>query len=215
MKNKKLRLLVLFIIASCLLFSACNIAPSVYSVTGIENFRKEDSNLSLNQCLLPSEFFLKLYKYEEADYYYRDKYTPVVMVPSCEQSFVRLRYDEENYQVAKEACLEEMRLSEQNIFEYNGFTFIENIALHYGSDVMKDGVNTKYPYYFNMFVYNDQTQELIFMGFYGGTLYQEESSIALTDWGAFLDKYYSDFYDFGGQGDGSVVSSIETDDPET
>ena len=196
MKNTKLGLFILLLLASCLIFSACNIAPYVYSVSGIENFRKEESNQSINQCLLPSNSFLTAFEYEEADYHYRDEYESFLLLSGCEQSFVRLRYNADNYQTAKDYCLDTMRLSDQNTFEYNGFTFIENIALHEGRDSLKDGKNIYYPHFFNILAYNDEKQELIFIGFFAAKAYHDETNIALTDWSAFLDRYYTEFYDF-------------------
>ncbi len=52
-----------------------------------------------------------------------------------------------------------------------------------------------YPSWFNMFAYNDQKETLVFMGFY---CTDKDYNIAgkVKNWGAFLDEFYGEFFDF-------------------
>lgn len=176
MKRISSLLLIIFII--CLSFNSC---AQVIRIDGIDNFNKNDSALSLNQLILPSDDFLDCFKYENADYHYRDSSILPFFSKNVEQSIVVINYKDDVYEEAKEYCMQEMVLSDSHIFDYNGYTFID----HEYSD---------YPYHFNMFVYNDEKQCLIFLGFHSG--FHENVDDLIDDWGSFLDKYYSEFYDF-------------------
>ncbi len=193
-KKGKTFICIMLLIFLCLLLGACKY--EVYK-EGIENFNKNDSNMSINQGILPSDDFVDLYEYTNAEYYYSDVNEHLFYIANLEQSIVIMNYDEEVYEEAKAYCLDNMDLSEVNKFEYDDYMFVENVGLAKGMENFKDGVNTRFPYQFNMFAYNDDESCLLFMGFYSSTdRHDENINLAETDWGAFLDMYFSQYYDF-------------------
>lgn len=195
MNKIKSFLCMTIIIAMCLLLSACKY--EVY-IEGVENFSVSDSNISLNLCILPSDDFIDKFEYTKGEYYYNDVNEHWLYVANCEQSIVILNYEEDIYEQAKTYCLENMVLSEINQFDYKGYTFTENIGLAEAWGDIEDGLNTKYPYRFNMFAYDDEQQCLVFMGFYSSPDRKDENvTLAETDWEAFIDIYFSQYYDFG------------------
>lgn len=187
---KKLLYLTI-IIASCFCVTACGCSPYEIYVEGIDNFSIADSSTSLNQRILPSEEFLETYEYISAEYFYRDTYKTPLSVESIEQSIVIVTYDSNNYELAKSFCFDSMELSDTNQCTYNNYVFVENVALFKARNEATD-----YPYWFNMFVYNDNEKCLLFMGYSASVIYHEQAGLATENWGEFLDKYYGDFYNF-------------------
>lgn len=187
-------LTVVSLLLVIVILSACKY--NVY-IEGIENFSVNDSNMSLNVCILPSDDFIDKFEYSEGEYFYSDVNEHLLYVAGCEQSIVVLNYEEDVYEQAKEYCFENMVLSEINQFDYKGYTFTENVGLAEAGDDLEDGVNTKYPNRFNMFAYNDAENRLVFMGFYNSPDNHDDNVyLAQSDWGAFLDTYFSKYYDF-------------------
>ena len=97
---------------------------------------------------------------------------------------------------AKQYCLNNMDLSETNIKELNGYVFLENLELAKQKNYLQNGVNTKFPHHFTMFVYNDTKQTLLFMGFYCCADMHEKANLATEEWDVFLNFFYNDFYCF-------------------
>ena len=89
-----------------------------------------------------------------------------------------------------------MYLSSENIREYNGYVFVENLALAKGHGFLKDGRNTKFPSWFTMMGYNDSLCKLVFIGFCCSGVDDPQAAYAETDFGKFLDIFFSEYYDF-------------------
>ena len=183
-KMKMISILVISLLVT-VFFTSCG-EERVY-IEGIENFNIATSTTSLNRFLLPSDDFLEKFECEKANYYYNDYSKTSFIMDSIEQSIIICEYSEEYYSDAKEYCINNMTLSEEIVFEHNGYSFAQRTDFTEVRD---------FPRYFTMFVYNDSNHTLIFMGFYATSDHHSEIQLAQDDWGAFLDKYYGDYYDF-------------------
>ena len=192
---KKTPALLIVILVLSLILSGCKY--EVY-IEGIENFSVNDSTVSTNSCILPSDDFIEKFDYTNGEYFYSDVNEHWLLPAYSEQSIVILNYEKDVYEQAKEYCLDTMELSEKNQFDYNGYVFIENIGLAKAWDRLEDGLNTRYPNHFNMFAHNDDTNCLVFMGFYSSPDKKDGNiHLAESDWGAFLETYFYQYYDFG------------------
>ena len=198
MKNKTI--FVIVVLSLCLLTSCAVFQPSPLYVNGLENWRAEESNVGLNQHLFPNEQFITQFTYIDGNYHYNDDCK--IFKPSVETSLVYLKYDSELYLEAKQYCLDNMNLSKNNIAEYNGYVFVENLSLPEEYECLQNGENLRYPAFFTMFGYHDSLETLVFIGFhssattsYGREVY-DKIELAKTDFGAFLTEFYLQYYDF-------------------
>jgi hypothetical protein len=93
-----------------------------------------------------------------------------------------------------------MRLSDSNILEYNGYTFIENAV---------ENTNHVFPSWFQMFAFNDKTGTLVFLGIYLDGHSSEDAQEVRDYWGSFVEQYFSDGFDWSESvkksGDGLVI----------
>lgn len=182
---------LLAVILCCVtVFLLCSCFDSNYVIEGIENFSTGDGSIELNDYILPSEDFIE--KFENTDIQYRYYGS----LHSDDRSIVAITYTQDVYKQAKEYCLEEMVLSDSMIMEYNGYTFIENVELPI---VLKE-YGRGLPHHFNMFVYNDTLNRLIFLGAYLSDFYKatpQKTQDVVENWGAFVETYFSDIYDWG------------------
>ena len=102
-------------------------------------------------------------------------------------------YPETTYGIAKQYCIENMTLGEIRWEDFEGFTFIDNLALE---TMYSPDSQIGYPRWFNMFAYNDSSHTLLFLGYYGSIAAEaDEKELALTDFPAFLKVIYSDCFD--------------------
>lgn len=188
MKQSLALLLLLVVIFCC--FSC-----GVYEKTGIYNYDKGNSNFSLSTELLPSDDFLEKFSYVEGNYYYVDR-GGYSFTFKDEQEIMYFVYEEDVYESVKNFTLENVLLSKENRYSYNGYEFIENICRLEGRD--PNIVNSQYPYSFNMIGFNDKKHVIVFMGFYmpkNLVTPEIEQLLTFEDMGAFLKEYFS-FYDF-------------------
>lgn len=190
MKRKKLFFFCCSILLACLLCSCSH----TYSVDGYEHFDKKESHYELNHYILPSDDFVDLFSNVGIKYAYREQYQSIIRF--VEKSFVVIDYEAEVYEIAKEYCLQNMQLSDAEPLEYNGYIFIENIELAVKQNRYENPGS--FPHWFNMFAYNDNKRCLVFMGFYGSSyLYPPDDAQEVREhWGAFIEKYFSDIYDW-------------------
>lgn len=189
---------IIFCVCSFLL-SSCS-SNYNYGIDGYENFKSDQSNFELNLYILPSDDFIDNYEHKTVEYHYRDQGS---LINLTERSIITVCYEEEDYNKAKEYCLQNMQLSNTICLEYNGYTFIENIELAIGQE--RYGTNS-FPQWFNMFVYNDSQNILIFLGMYSAVYTSEDTQSILDDWGQFVRKHFSDLHDWD-QADDSVIST--------
>ena len=160
------------------------------SADGIENYREAQSSMDVNRSLLPGEDFPERFPTVDADYHYREYYNQYSLSPDTERSIVVCRYEPEVYGQAKAYCLTNMELSDENRKEYRGCVFAENLR-------MTD--QRTWDIWFNYLGWNDETHCLIFLGFHENSEtegYAEDQRLISDDWGAFLEKHFSEFYDF-------------------
>lgn len=183
MKKYCILILVCVIILS---FCACE----KIAFDGVENFSTAHSGLSINSSLLPSDDFFDRFEYVDADYKYRAEFKTYVSPTGIERSIVYVEYEPEIYEQAKEFCFQEMMLRD-NIQEYNGYTFIQNMGY-------------EFPKHFNMFAYNDSNCRLVFIGLYTIEYSEEDAQEVSENWGDFVEQYFGDLYDWSKTGDGSL-----------
>ena len=201
MKKRFVLALAVVLLLTCL--TGCNQlieSLTVVKISGIDNFSTQISSLSLTSCLLPNETFFQDYPYTNGEFYY---YAKMAFSSDDRQIvFMELDYSSEIYEQAKQYCLDNMYLSEENVKELNGYIFIENLSLPMSYEHLSNGVNTKFPYFFTMFVYNDSLQKMLFLGFHCDDYKAEKSDteekadIASEDWGRFLKDFFGEYYDF-------------------
>lgn len=177
-----------FIIALLLisaLFTSCN----DYSNQGLDNFSINDSSLELTTYLIP-ENFIEKFEYVDGNYYYDDS-SVIPFYAVCERVLIYIQYEEDVYISAKEFAITNLYLSEEITEEYNQYVF------YYSTNNESRNINDdNLPYTFVKFAYNDTKHTLIFMAFDVSVELYDEVDQYLNDWGAFLDKYYGEWYDF-------------------
>ena len=171
-----------------------------YKEQGLSAFSPQDSSRGLTSCLIPGEAFIERFPYLNGDYQYYDN-SSLLNINFEEKAFLYLEYDAETYAEAKEYCLSHMYLSQDFVREYNGYVFMENHWAVGNPKDLVDGKNTKFPYYFNMFGYNDDLHQLFFIGylsvkyFYSGAD-GSNADLAVDRFAEFLDVVYSEYYEF-------------------
>ena len=175
-----------------LIFTLVSCSP--VQITGLKQWNFTDSSTSLTKYLFPDEDFLSCFEYLDGDYHYFDNCKPW---DHLEVAIAFTEYEDEVYLKAKQYCFDNMLLSEYNRIEYNGYVFVETLELPRDYKHLEDGKNTNYPYHMNMFAYNDSLNRLVFLGFYCSVEGEDKADIIKTDFGAFLETYYSEYYDFG------------------
>ena len=190
---KKMILLFIFVSILCFICGCGIFHPKIMrtiKIEGIENFEKGQSDMSINQSLLPSDDFLESFSSVDTDYYYYSHYNTLFPSPAIQCSIVICKYNETDYEKAKAFCLQRMELSSENKKEYNGYVFLEDKRMKEFSD---------FPHWFNYLVYNDNQCDILFMGFfedYNYDGYKENMQLAREDWGTFLVNNFGEFYDF-------------------
>lgn len=176
-----------------IMLTVCMSGCKPVEIHNIDEFSIYTSTVSLTAHLLPDEAFLDTYKYVDGNYHYYDN---CKFVNSLELVLMELSYDAEIYEKAKNYCLELMYLSKENVKEYKDYVFMENLSYPEDYECLENGENKNFPHMFTMFAYNDTKHKLMFIGFNCSVELHEEVDDVATDWGEFLDKYYSEYYDF-------------------
>ena len=180
-------LFIIFLVA-CLLLTACTKCgrQHTYRVDGIENFSTADSSMSLCRKLIP-EGFIDEFDYIEADYHYR--LTEKSMgYKSCETIIMYFEYSDEVYEKAKSYVWENMLLSNKVVASYKNYHFWDNYTNGTGGH--------DFPYRFSRVAYNDERKTLVFIAFDVSVELFSEAALAEEDYGAFLEKYYGEWYSF-------------------
>ena len=181
------KIMVVVLIISLLSLCACPVGWEVY-MEGMEDFHIANSEYGLTAFLLPYEDFHHSYPYTEGNYFYYTQHPAYGLY--IESVLMYLRYEPETYTLAKAEAMDTLPLAEEIKFSYNGYSFTENLS-------MQEVPHYHFPECWNMFAYNDEKCELVFMGFYIGVNLTEKDKelLTFTDVGAFLAEYFS-FYDF-------------------
>ena len=162
----------------CLSFCSC----TSFEKHGIEKYSPANSDVEIT-VFLPEDDFLTEYEYIEGDYHFY-RYEEILFAPELERTILYLKYDDNTYQDAKKCVMENDYLSDNSVEEYNGYVF-------YNVDYNDRGYH---PWEFRRFAYKDANNTLLFIGFYECADYPNVSDF--NDWGAFLEEYYGEWYDF-------------------
>lgn len=209
---KKIYLMLLILIVPCILCS-CGSASSLWGensirVNGIEEYPSNLSNFELHVHLLPSDDFIQQFEYLDAEYHFAQDYKGAWDISGVERVILAITYQDSIYGQAKEYCMEEMQLSQENVINYNEYTFLENIELAIGQDRYGADKLNGYPQWFQMFAYNDAAQCLIFMGFYDSEYTSQDAKIISSEWDSFLEKHFFELYDFKTESSRTVDCSV-------
>lgn len=197
---KQLHIVVLL----CLLIFMLCACSETHCVDGIENFQVDHSNYELNVYLLPSDDFVDRFAHINIDYHYRAEYETYLSIAGTEKTFLVTEYEQEIYEQAKTFCLQNLQLSDVSTMEYNGYIFVENTKLAVQQN--RFGKANAFPKWFNIFAYNDSLRQLVFIGFYSPDYSSEDAQNVCDNWGEFIEKHFSDIYDWG-QGDSRTIPS--------
>lgn len=160
------------------------------------NHGYSDSDFTISSgCLLPVEF-LKKYSYLDGNYYYDENYTTKFLFfteNEVDRAFIWLTYDVEIYEQWKQECLENRHSQNSDLDgkEAFGFTFYSNYEWSQHNEY------NRFPYHFTAFGVNDQTNTLVFIGFYCNKQSDEEKlQSAKTDLEGFIQNYFGEWYNW-------------------
>lgn len=193
---------------SCAVFlSTSNKISRTVEVRGLDNFEQGLSSNRTTYTLIPERVFIDnddydyapIFPYDNGDFFYffsenyneEKKRTEVF-----DKTLLYLQYDKEFYQIAKECLMERaLRLSEEPVEVYNDYIFYDNNSPTNFSLRGSPPLNNDYaPYEFVRFAYNDSNRTIVCIGFY--TRNVEEVAEVADDWGAFLERYFGEWYSF-------------------
>ena len=145
---------ILILLTVLMSFSSC----SEYRIEGLENFSSYDSTVETSKYLFPCDDFIDKFEYINGNYYYDYWY----YVTYCrEKSFAYFEYTPEIYQEVFTFTMDNMIFLENNKYEFNNYTFIQQDAsVYYGEK------NTpEFPYWFWMMFYSEERNIIGFLGY--------------------------------------------------
>lgn len=176
------KFLIPLFLSFCILLTSCT---STYHNDGIENFNKGDSSVSLCQNLIPDGFIDK-FEYIEADYHWfgTEKF---IGIEARESVIIYFKYSDKIYDEAKNYILENMLLSNKSTAEYGNYKFFDNYT---------NGTSYHFPHGFSRIAYNDNNKTIVSIAFDVSAELYGDAKLAEEDWGAFLKKYYGEWYSF-------------------
>ena len=203
MVNQIFKKFTMLIFSVLLIFSLTSCSWDQVNLHGIDKYSREDSMVSTTTYLLPfekrtdqPEIFFNKYQYIAGDYYYLD--SGIFSKRFLDRALVYLTYDKETYEEVKSFSLNMYPLSVKNRFTYNGYEFIETLALPkvYGN-LNENNENRMFPQHLNLVSYNDEKNTMVYIGFYfgNGKTERDKEILSFSDVGAFLKEYFP-MYDF-------------------
>lgn len=165
-------------------------------ISGINNFSPYDSTLSLSAHLFPSEDFPDRYAFVEGDYefYFNGK-----LLGGYSTAFSVLRYEPDTYEAAKAFCVQQFTHTDEHQYQIGNYTFIEHL---WTKSEDFDGnwvVKCSFPEMFNMYAYNDAAHTLLFLGYYHEDYKDASTQQALTDFEAFYNEHYGQYFELEGE----------------
>lgn len=191
MERRRKRWIVILVLLLIMCVICCVFPVFSYRTYGIENYSQADSSLSLSKNLFPSEDFLTRFSYYEGDYQY---YFNGKLAGGYATSFSYLRYDSEEYEKAKDFCIQEFSVTDEHQFQIGDYVFIEHLCYTKENTEGEYVITCQYPKIFNMFAYNDSSCTLIFLGNYNSDVTSISRQQALTDFNSFYNEYFSQYY---------------------
>ena len=175
---------VLIITMLCLCLSACDRDYSTEKRSP-KDFSQNASELGVTRALIPEEFVEK-FTYTDGYYCHYCFSKSFFSSSSSDRALMFLQYDGETYEEAKAYVFANMDLSEESVESYNGYAFY---------DIYTESFGINAPHQFKRFAFNDSKKTLIFIGHYSFQ-YEDILEEYSDDWGAFLNDFYGDWYDF-------------------
>ncbi len=172
-------------------FSVVSCAEPIVK-SSIDSYTQATCSFGLTSNLFPSEDYITAFEYEEADYAYYDSCD---FVWGYAKAFAYFQYSEEEYQKAKDFCLNTIPLDSKT-YEYGGYCFSEYLCYTIKDETGEWIPQSRFPEHFNMVGYNDEKCILVFIGYYNGDPESAEKSLAQTDFGAFLTTVFSEYFNF-------------------
>ena len=193
MKAIKKLMAVLLLIACAISFCSCTFldflfytpTPEELPKRSLDDFSTNISSKGLSSNMIP-EGFIDRFAYSEGYFYYY--FSGDLDPDSREILFVFFQYDDATYQLAKEYVIEQMPLSDNVVETYNNYCFYDVLG--------DDRYLIRYPDCFVRFCYNDTNNTLIFLALDAYGEYRETTNELADNWGAFLDEFYGQWYDF-------------------
>jgi hypothetical protein len=161
-------------------------------INGIDSYTKATCSFGLTSNLFPSEDFPTSFEYEKADYAYYDSGD---LIWGYAKAFAFFRYSEEDYQKAKNFCLNTIPLDSKK-YEYGGYCFSEYLCYTVKDEDGEWISQSRFPEIFNMVGYNDEECILIFIGYCNGNPDHPDRVTATTDFGNLLTATYSEYFNF-------------------
>ena len=151
----------------------------------LSRFSPTMSEYGVTQSIIPEDFLDK-FAYVDG-YCCHFCYCKSFEYSISDRALVYIKYDDDIYSEAKSYVFENLELSGEAVETYNGYIFYNNYSGRWSID---------YPYKFLRFAYNDSKNALIFIGCYTSNDFDKNIELTASDWGAFLEEYYGDWYDF-------------------
>ncbi len=155
-------------------------------LTQLRENRHKFFNYDISGDMFITEEFLDDYEILDGDFHF-DFYERFPFIGSSERSFAWMSYDAVIYTEAKQALIASRNEADERLDgkTVNGVTFYMNFA-------------GRFPDWFTAFGCNDETHTLVFLGFSLGfdNPEYEFCSLAETDFGAFLEHFYGEWYDW-------------------
>ena len=181
--SKSIKCILIFVVM-CVCLSACDTDYSTERRPP-EDFSSSCSDYGVATGMIPEDFISK-FPYSNG-YFCHYVFSKSFFSSSCsDRALLFMEYDKQTYDQAKEYVFATMDLSDESVETYNEYVFYDNYTAYFGINA---------PYQFKRFAFNDSKKTLIFIGHYSFQYYDilEEYS---DDWGAFLNDFYGDWYDF-------------------
>lgn len=184
----------LCLITVLLCISTVSCTPSIYTVTGIENYKRSDSSYGTVRYFLPHcdepDTFLKKFSYIRGDYDYYDAMDGGLLDGGAyETAILYMEYTEEIYEEAKTYAFQNLQLVEGSAREYKQYTFMQN----QGCDFEDQRA---------FFGHCDEKRILIFIGTYMGGSYEYQYST--------LAEYLETYFPFYNWEEGKIERTADT-----
>lgn len=180
-----LTIVLMFVLSSC-----------TTTHEGIDEFHVSNSSLSLCSKLIP-EGLLENYSYVDGDYFFNSytKWKSKTIIYG-DKTLMYLVYDNSTYASVKEHVFNNMLLDDVVFEELNGYVFYIN--LRYEDIPEERSFKDIYPYFYNAVAFNDDKNEIVFLGVALSPDYYEHDGgeEAKSNFASHLKHFYGEWYNF-------------------
>lgn len=194
--KRKIISLISLVFLSVFILSITSCSPMVYEVHGMDEYF--NGSIPGNSETEMDEFdgvdsLYNGFNCISADYDYKETQT-LPFIEVLEVAILVFRYEELDYQNAKQFCFENMQYIGQTPSEaYNGYDFYD----YYENRPKEEYYyNDNFPYGFKRVVICDEKNEILLLGVNVSVERYEEIDDDVKDWGTFLEKYFGEYYSF-------------------